>query len=196
MERRTAKPLARLVALITPKRRWAQFSLATMFVVVTALCVWLAVVVNRAQRQRDAVAAIEALGGWVGYAENPPGRRFLAWLPRDYTDDVVSVVLPESPTTFNDRDLIHLRPLPHLQRLQLNDQVTDAGLRELMGLTGLQILVLAGTPVTDGGLRQIRRFTDLEHLYFAGTNISDAGAAELQAALPKCRIVRRAAYAQ
>ncbi|HVC95631.1 MAG TPA: hypothetical protein VND64_18200 [Pirellulales bacterium] len=33
--------LAKLVALLTPKRRWAQFSLATMFIVVTALCVWL-----------------------------------------------------------------------------------------------------------------------------------------------------------
>src|SRR4029077_3844228 len=58
-----AKPLAKLVALITPKRRWAQYSLATMFVVVTALCVWMAVAVNRAHRQRDAVAAIKALGG-------------------------------------------------------------------------------------------------------------------------------------
>jgi hypothetical protein len=36
-----AKPLAKLVALLKPKRRWAQFSLATMFVVVTVLGVWL-----------------------------------------------------------------------------------------------------------------------------------------------------------
>jgi hypothetical protein len=62
-----AKPLAKLVSMLTPKRRWAQFSLATMFVAVTVLCVWLAVVVNRANRQRDAVAAIEALDGLVEY---------------------------------------------------------------------------------------------------------------------------------
>jgi len=29
-----AKPLAKLVSLITPERRWAQFSLVTMFVLV------------------------------------------------------------------------------------------------------------------------------------------------------------------
>jgi hypothetical protein len=56
-----AKPLAKLVALITPKRRWAQFSLAAAMAVVTVICVWLAVVVNRAHRQRDAVAAIDGL---------------------------------------------------------------------------------------------------------------------------------------
>src|SRR5258708_658317 len=59
------KPLAKLISMLTPKRRWAQFSLASMFVVVTVLCVWLSVVANRAHRQRDAVAAIEAVGGEV-----------------------------------------------------------------------------------------------------------------------------------
>jgi hypothetical protein len=34
-----AKPLAKLISMLTPKRRWAQFSLFTMFVVVTVLCV-------------------------------------------------------------------------------------------------------------------------------------------------------------
>jgi hypothetical protein len=53
-----AKPLAKLHSLITPKRRWAQFSVATMFVVVTVLCIWLEVVVNRVHRQRDAVVAM------------------------------------------------------------------------------------------------------------------------------------------
>jgi hypothetical protein len=54
------KPLAKLLSMLTPKRRWAQFSLGTMFVVVTVLCVWLGVVVNRAHRQRDSVAATDA----------------------------------------------------------------------------------------------------------------------------------------
>ena len=34
-----AKPLAKLLSMLTPKRRWAQFSLGTMFVVVALLCV-------------------------------------------------------------------------------------------------------------------------------------------------------------
>jgi hypothetical protein len=58
-----AKPLAKIVVLLTPKRRWAQFSLATMLVVVTVLCVELSMVVAPAERQRRAVAAMEALEG-------------------------------------------------------------------------------------------------------------------------------------
>ena len=45
-----AKPLAKLVSMLTPKRRWAQFSLATMFVVVTAVCLWLGDYVNPIRR--------------------------------------------------------------------------------------------------------------------------------------------------
>ena len=32
-----AKPLAKLLSMLTPKRRWAQFSLGTMFVVLTVV---------------------------------------------------------------------------------------------------------------------------------------------------------------
>jgi len=32
-----ARPLAKLVSLIKPKRRWAQFSLGTMFLVIAGL---------------------------------------------------------------------------------------------------------------------------------------------------------------
>ena len=34
-----AKPLAKLLSMLTPKRRWAQFSLATMFTAVRTACV-------------------------------------------------------------------------------------------------------------------------------------------------------------
>ena len=63
----TKPSLARLLSMLKPKRRWAQFSLGTMFVVVTVLCVWLAVQVHRARELKSAVAAVEALGGKVVY---------------------------------------------------------------------------------------------------------------------------------
>ena len=50
-----------------PRRRWFQFSLRTLFVLLTVLCVWLAVTVERVRKQREAVAAIEAVGGSVFY---------------------------------------------------------------------------------------------------------------------------------
>lgn len=52
---------------MNPHRRYLTFSLRTLFVLMTAFAVWLGVVVNRAQEQREAVEAIEAAGGWVGY---------------------------------------------------------------------------------------------------------------------------------
>ena len=55
-----------------PTRRWFQYSLRSFLVVLTALAVWLGVVVNRAREQREAVKAIEALGGVVYYDWSPP----------------------------------------------------------------------------------------------------------------------------
>ena len=49
------------------RRRWLQFSLRTAFVLLTIGCLWLGWKVNRAGEQREAVEAIEALGGAVLY---------------------------------------------------------------------------------------------------------------------------------
>jgi competence protein ComGC len=65
-----------LMKLLAPKRRWAQFSLASMFVVVTVICMWLALRVNQATRQRDAVVALRKLGAvgavFVALCSPPP----------------------------------------------------------------------------------------------------------------------------
>ena len=41
-----------------PRRRWFQYSLRTLFVLVTVLCVWLGVTVERARKQREAVVVL------------------------------------------------------------------------------------------------------------------------------------------
>jgi hypothetical protein len=48
-----------------------QFSLRFLLVVLTVFFVWLGVAVNRAREQREAVKAIEALGGTVVYDWEP-----------------------------------------------------------------------------------------------------------------------------
>jgi hypothetical protein len=184
-----AKPIAKLFALITPKRRWAQFSLASMFVVVTLLCVWLSVVVNRAHRQRDAVATIEALGGSVDYVESDqeepdetasdafPKPFLRRWLPRDYFDEVRVVQLTGTQVT--DADLAHLHGLTGLQALTLSStRVTDIGLAHLHGLTGLQVLNLDGSHVTDAGLAHLNGLMGLEELHLG--YVTDAGLAQLR----------------
>jgi len=41
--------------------------------------------------------------------------------------------------------------------LSSNRAITDAGLKELFGLTSLQSLSLAGTKVTDAGLKELKK---------------------------------------
>ncbi len=48
-------------------RRWLQFSLRTFLIVLTVGCLWLGSKVERARKQREAVEAIEAVGGVVQY---------------------------------------------------------------------------------------------------------------------------------
>jgi len=159
-----AKPIAKLVSMLTPKRRWAQFSLATMLIVVTVLCVWLSVVVNRAHRQRDAVAAIQALGAVRYLGDEAESKSFLRWLlSRDYTDEVVTVYLSKA----SDSDLIHLHSLSRLHGLYL----------------------LGTSQITDAGLVHISAITSLERLFLGRSKVSDLGVAELKEALPNCEII-------
>jgi hypothetical protein len=58
-------------------------------------------------------------------------------------------------------------------------RIDDAQLRHLQGITGLQMLDLAGTAVTDAGMVHLLGLDRLEHLSLWDTAVSDAGAALL-----------------
>jgi hypothetical protein len=98
-----SEPVAKIVALLTPKRRWMQFRLGTIFVVVTVLCIWLAAHTNRARKQREAVCAIKAWGGSVRYDFEEPNAPQPNWregcrtlLGPDLTGNVVAAgLLPD-----------------------------------------------------------------------------------------------------
>jgi len=65
-----AKPVAKLVSLLTPRRRWFQFSLKWLFVLVAIAavpCIWLASKMERKRQERAAVAEIKKQGGVVFY---------------------------------------------------------------------------------------------------------------------------------
>ncbi len=184
-----AKPLSRLLSILKPKRRWTQFSLATMLAVVTVLCMGLSLVVVPAERQRRAVAAIEALGGRVQYvkpdqkATEAFPRPFLRrWLPRDYLDKVQDVDLLYVEDEELDAGLAHLHSLTALHGLSLmGTQITDAGLAHLQALTGLQTLDLRHTQITGAGLAHLQGLTGLQELDLGDTEVTDAGLAQLHA---------------
>ena len=117
-----------------------------------------------------------------------------------------------SHTKITDECLKEVAKLPSLKDLGLWDtKITDAGLKEVAKLTQLEALNLGGTKITNRGLaevskltkltylnlRYISRITDaglkelaklekLEKLYLGHTQITNT--AELQKALPKCKI--------
>jgi hypothetical protein len=97
--------------------------------------------------------------------------------------------MPEATT---DGDLADLCELRHLKQLDLEGtQVTDNGLRTVSGLSRLEWLDIDATEITDKGLRHLEAMRNLRHLSVTQCpNITDTGVAELQRALPKCKIYR------
>jgi hypothetical protein len=180
-----------------PRLRWFQYSLSTLLLAVLLVSIgmsWVAVRMQRARREREAVAAIMELGGWVQYDydyqvqpsgkplpnASPPGP---AWLRKPLGENffatVVGVSLENSSCT--DADLRDLAVLTQLRWLDLGGtRITDAGLERLTGLTRLQELGLSGTLVTGAGLKHIEGLTQLQLLDLRGTRVTDAGLEHLK----------------
>ena len=144
---------------MTPRRNLT-FSLRTLFILLTALAVWLGIVVNRAREQREAVKAIEALGGRVQYdweqdLNDPFGEPYgpggPGWLRKmigdDFFQDVRQVSFEVGPNTTT---LIkHLQRMERLNRVLawcMSEKIDDEQAREELEqlraeLPGCEILV-------------------------------------------------------
>jgi hypothetical protein len=170
-----------------PRRRMLRYSLRSLLVAVTVLCVALGFWVNGAQRQRQAVADITAAGGVVRYDFEYHGQATWRavdgelpgpdWLCRllgvDLFDNVTYAELTYDAT---DDTVAHVGGLERLQELHLgNSQVGDAGVAHLSGLTRLEVLWLYDTQVTDTGLALLRDLRSLQVLELDGAQVSDAG---------------------
>jgi internalin A len=64
------------------------------------------------------------------------------------------------------------------------EQITDAGLQNLAGMTDLRSLNLSGTNITDAGLKHLAGMKNLQNLQLSSTKITDAGVDDLMK-LPK-----------
>lgn len=174
------------------KRRWCQFSLRTLMIVMVIVaipCAWLGKKIDRKRREREIVSSIEALKGRVlfDYQEWPANLRSEpfgpAWLRSFLGDDFFSEIqlvdFVDCPVA--DSQLISLRELPHLKRLWLTrTKVTDYGLAILRDLSELQTLDLSQTDITDAGLANLKQLTGVQQLLLAGTKITDAGLVNLK----------------
>ncbi|MCH8046346.1 MAG: leucine-rich repeat domain-containing protein [Planctomycetes bacterium] len=178
----------------TPKRRWYQFSLKTLLVVVTVSTVafggWVHNRRQRAQENRkrvvavdEAVAAIEQLGGVVFFEGGPnlnwpkpehEERRSQTWLERQFDDPGG----PDDPVGAK----INYVGFDSLGSTYGFDDpiVTDAGLKYLNALTNLETLNLDGTNITDAGLEHLKGLTNLRTLYLNDTKVTDLGLVYLE----------------
>jgi hypothetical protein len=168
------------------RRRWFRFGLRTLMVGITLLCVWLGVICNRANRQKQAVEAITKAGGlvWYDYQENkedisfhdasPPG---LAWLRNPIGIDYFATVVRVHIDDYDASDDLYaaLAELPQLGSVDLwRKGITDSRLACLKGLAQLHGLSVAKSSITNAGWGPLEHLTNLKELMLAGRNVSDS----------------------
>jgi hypothetical protein len=193
-----AKPFAKIVSMLTPKRRWAQFGLATMFVLVAIAavpCAWLAWNLDNRRRERTAESAIDKLDatrirndspvdGFIYEDESDHGQfRGPQWLRGILGEDFYAHTIYiqfGSNGVVRDADLAHLERLAHLKALHLPcHRLTDAGLVHLSRLVLLKDLEIQSPNVTDAGLIHLEGLTSLEMLDLSGAGVTDRGVVRL-----------------
>ena len=170
-----------------PRRRWLRFSLKSIGVIATILCIWLGLVSSQAQRQQRAVTRFLALGGKVtfDYQLNSDRNRWglngqivpafvRELIGEDYFRTVAIVDLSNASDAVND-DLKLLQGLPSVQEVSLNgvNRITDDGLVYLAGLNGLKDLSLKRANIEGSGLRHLRSLHNLEQLSLDNVSLID-----------------------
>jgi biotin transporter BioY len=177
--------------LLAVALRWRfQFSLRSLLVlplVVALVCGWLATEIKRAKRQREAVAAIRALGGFAIYdylvaetANRPPQSPGPEWARRILGTDFFADVIDVRSMAFAMR---WLRVGSHFDSDVTrpgSNPITDAWLEQIAKLPSIEALDLQYSRVSDAGLGQIRGLTRLADLNLAATSITDAGLEHLR----------------
>ena len=158
-----------------PRRRWYQFSLRTLLIVVTLSAVplgWVGWKLEQGRRQRPTIAWVGKMGGSVQF-----GRGWVdSWFGL-----VSHVDLRESLVS----DLSPLAELKNLAALIINDTpVSD--LTPLAEVKNLTELWLNDTQVSD--LTPLTKLKNLYGLHLHNTQVSEEQVQELQQALPNCQI--------
>ncbi|MFO0897066.1 MAG: hypothetical protein U0836_06495 [Pirellulales bacterium] len=163
-------------------RRFSRFSLRGLLLLTTLAALQLGWSVERARRQQRAVAAVQAIGGYVSFAqghssvaeaEQPDWRPHWApeWIPDQYLQRPEGVWVPGSDAT----DFSFLGDLPTLKTAcLLNCQhFDDADLRLLVRAKGLRLVSLVGSGISNAGVAELQRLPKLQILQLRGTRIDD-----------------------
>ena len=72
-----------------------------------------------------------------------------------------------------------------LELYLIGTDITDAGLKELVGLQNLVELRIGNTDITDAGLKELAKLKNLKTVGIVGTSVTEAGVKEFGEALPE-----------
>jgi hypothetical protein len=180
-------------------RSLVQFRLATLLIAITQIGVWLGVWADRANRQKRAVAAIEAAGALIHFdyerdsqlnrvdVDHSPAPQLLRrWMGDDFFRRVVEVDFEIGfdeqgnhlgLTKIDDQGMACLEDLPDVECLLLGFQpgITDAGLAHLRGLRNLRYLDLRQSSVTGTGCAQLASLENLRGIQLESSRLTPAG---------------------
>ena len=172
-----------------PRRRWYQFSLRTLLIVVTVSAVplgWVGWKLEQGRRERAVIAWVEKMGGNVWFDDVysfdvGEKSRWKEWVEAVFGPKVRIVTLGETKVS----DLSPLTELKSLKYLWIeNMQLSD--LSPLADFKGLEWLHLHNTPVSD--VSPLAQLKNLELLLLQNTQVSDEQVQKLSQALPNCEI--------
>jgi hypothetical protein len=189
--------------------RWIphlRFRLATLLAVLTVACVWLGLVGERIQRQKEAVSVVQRLNGvnlfdyHLGADGDPDGPMDLGrqpsaplWARKRLGEEcfrtLVGIAIDDEdhPPTAADLNVIcRIRDLKLLYVKQ--SVITDADMALISALSRLEKLRLDYTTVTDEGLRLMAPLRRLHTLSLRQTRVTDAGCRYLQS-FPSLRVL-------
>jgi Leucine-rich repeat (LRR) protein len=174
-----------------PRRRWFQYSLRSMLVLITLAAIALAAwntYRKRLRLQNRALPELTRLKAEVDV--QPVGPEWLRALPGG--EDLFKVVgVKLEHHRFEDEDLACLEHLPYLERLYLAaTPLSNKGLAHVAKCKRLKRLSLWKTRITDLGMEHLRNLEDLELLDIQETRVTEAALVHLRN-LPRLRMLKQ-----
>jgi hypothetical protein len=174
------------------KRRWFNFSLKTLLVVMTAIAIVLGFYIKSFRDKREAIAAIQELSAWISYEKGGP--QWLRKFVRDekYFWNPIAIRFNTSRPMTNAELKSAIDPMMEFDNLTYvslyRSKISDSGLAELLPLADkLESLDIRNTKVTDNSIANLTQFHRLSLLRLQDSGISSDGVDELRKALPSCK---------
>jgi hypothetical protein len=175
--------------------RWLRFSLRTLLLLITAMCVWLGMNVPAARRQKEAVPVLLKAGAALGYdyefvpmappphrrwdpEQSPPGPTWLRErIGEDYFQTVVAVFFNRPNLGIKKADLDQLAKLPHVTDFVFDGRGTsvhDQDFTALADLHELEMLQFMRARIDGSILKWLPNPGRLKSLCLGMTDIDDA----------------------